>query len=72
MCHRRIDLDALTPVTTVPVAAYSQHPRFYAGVGVVMDVTLVVGVVMEVRTQVRGVHGTSTHVDEAWVGRWID
>ena len=38
-----------TPVVTVPVTAYSQHPRFYAGVGVVMDVTLVVGVVMEVQ-----------------------
>lgn len=45
-----------------------------------MDVTLVVGVVMEVQqvqvkiifSQVRGVHGASTHVDEAWAGRWID
>ena len=68
-----------TPVTTVLVTT-SQHPRFYTGIGVVMDVTLIVSVVMEVQQvqvkiiffQVRGVHGTSTHVDEAWAGRWID
>ena len=88
LAHTRTDKHTYAPVactdrswrTRTPVTAYSQHPRFYAGVGVIMDVTLVIGVVMEVQqvqvkiifSQVRGVHGASTHVDEAWAGRWID